>query len=223
MTPTIRFLNREQAGSKLCSLLEKYKDDKDAIIVALPRGGVPVAFEISKKLNLPLDIVAPRKIGCPDNKEYAIGAIAENGQGYIDEDIVKMLGIDRGYINSEIERQRKESKRRLEVYRGKRPPVNFTNKTIILVDDGIATGSTMKAAIESVKCKYPKRIIVAVPVTPPDVIQEILSLGIDKFECIQAIPEFGAVGNYYVDFQQTEDETVIRLMNESLIIQSPQL
>ncbi|GAM26852.1 hypothetical protein SAMD00019534_100270, partial [Acytostelium subglobosum LB1] len=203
----------EHAGQLLLERLRQFNNDPQAVVVALPRGGVPVAYPIAKALHLPLDIVVPRKIGAPSNKEYAIGAIAENGEGYFNQDVIDQLGIPISYLDKEVEKQRVESKRRQVVYRRDRPPVDFKNKVIILVDDGIATGSTMKAAIESIKHLEPKKIVVAVPVAPHDSISELKhNPKVDEIICLSTPYPFNAVGNFYHLFDQTEDDTVIQMM-----------
>ncbi|KYQ90824.1 hypothetical protein DLAC_07692 [Tieghemostelium lacteum] len=211
-----KFLNREDAGQKLAQALNQFKGrSSDTIIVALPRGGVPVAYQVCKELSLPLDIVAPRKIGAPFNKEYAIGAIAENGDGYLNDEVIRAINIPSDYLESEMKKQRDESIRRQKIYRCDRPPTAFTNKIIILVDDGIATGSTIKAAIASIKVKNPKEIIVAVPVAPKDALKELKSSGdVSHIECLYTPKIFEAVGCFYQDFDQTEDDTVISLMSD---------
>ncbi|EFA80331.1 hypothetical protein PPL_07164 [Heterostelium album PN500] len=205
------FKDRKDAGQKLRDKLLNFKGVSNTVVVGLPRGGVPVAFEIANDLSLPLDIVVPRKIGAPFNKEYAIGAIAEDGKAYFDREAIEHLGVSTKYLESEMEKQRAESKRRLRVYRGERPPVDFKDKTILLVDDGIATGSTVKAAIESLKVHHPKEIIVAVPVGPQDTISE-LKESINQVICLATPHPFNAVGCFYSFFDQTDDDTVIEMM-----------
>lgn len=205
------FQDRQDAGQKMVALLEKYKDNTQAIILALPRGGVVVAYEVAKALNLPLDLVVPRKIGAPGNPEFAIGAIAEDGEPIFNQEIVSAYGITKEYIDSEVEKERKEAKRRLKTYRGDRPPLELKDKIAILIDDGIATGATMQAAIRSVKAKGAKKIIVAVPVTAQDSLKQIQS-EVDEVIYLDAPLFFGAVGAFYKEFDQTTDEEVIELM-----------
>jgi len=182
--------------------------------LALPRGGVVTAFEIAKELNLPLDLVVPRKIGAPDNEEYAIGAITETGEGIFNQEAIDTLGVPQEYLDKKVADEKEEAQRRLKTYRQDRPILNLKNKTVIIVDDGIATGLTMRAAIKSVKEKKAKEIIVAVPVSAQDSLKTI-NKEVDKTICLDAPLFFGAVGAFYEDFGQTTDEEVIDLMKES--------
>lgn len=208
------FKDRQDAGQKLAQALKKYKDQKDTLILALPRGGVVTAFEIAKELNLPLDLVVPRKIGAPDNEEYAIGAITESGEGIFNQEVIDSLGIPKEYLNKKIAEEKKEAQRRLKTYRQDRPILNLANKTVIIVDDGIATGLTMRAAIKSIKENKAQKIIVAVPVSAKDSLKEI-GKEVDQIICLDAPLFFGAVGAFYHDFGQTSDEEVIELMKQS--------
>lgn len=177
------FQDRRDAGQKLAEALQKYANDPNAIVIALPRGGVVVGYEIAKKLSLPLDIVSPRKIGAPMNPEYAIGAITETGKGILSTSIIESLGIPQSYITEEIEKEKKEALRRLNTYRSSSTPRNVKNKRVIIVDDGLATGSTMLAAIETLKAEGAKQIIVAVPVGPLDTIDRIRAQ-VDDVVCL---------------------------------------
>jgi len=209
-----RFSNRTDAGNHLANVLASdYANKENVVVVALPRGGVPVAYPISKRLGAPLDIVVPRKIGAPHHEEYAIGAITQDKEGCFNEQAIRQLGVSQEYISREVEKQSKEAERRLRVYRGNRPPPNFENKVVILVDDGIATGSTMKAAILSVRNKKPEQIIVAVPVAPSDSLRDLTSM-VNRIVCLSTPYPFNAVGNFYDNFNQTEDEEVLKLMGE---------
>ena len=208
------FKNRQEAGQKLALALKKFKDKKDALILALPRGGVVVAYEIARDLNLPLDLVVPRKIGAPFNEEYAIGAITETGEGIFNQEAISSLNISQTYLNSKVAEERKEAERRLKIYRHDREPLNLANKTVIIVDDGIATGLTMRAAIKSVKEKKAVKIIVAVPVTATDSLK-IIEKEADEVIYLDAPSFFGAVGEFYEEFAQTTDQEVIDLMNKS--------
>ena len=208
------FKNRQEAGQKLAEKLNEFKGKKDTLILALPRGGVVTAFEIAKELNLPLDLVVPRKIGAPDNEEYAIGAITETGEGIFNQEAIASLGVPQEYLDNKIAAEKKEAQRRLKTYRQDRPPLNLANKTVIIVDDGIATGLTMRAAIKSVKEKKAKKVIVAVPVSAQDSLKTIQKEA-DEVICLDAPLFFGAVGAFYEDFGQTTDEEVIDLMKKS--------
>lgn len=210
------FKDRLEAGQRLAKVLEKYKRQKDTIILALPRGGVVVGFEVAKTLELPLDLVVPRKIGAPGNPEFAIGAITEEGEGIFNEAVIRDYGISKEYIDKTVEEEKKEAQRRLKAYRGDRPPLNLVEKTVIIVDDGIATGLTMRAAIKSVKNKDPKKIVVAVPCGAKDSIDQIKQ-EVDEVVCLHAPIFFGAVGAFYENFEQTTDEEVIELMKKSKV------
>lgn len=208
------FSNREDAGRKLAEKLGKYKGKPDVVLLGLPRGGVVTANEVVKRLKLPLDIIVPRKIGAPGNPELAIGAITESGEGIFDEEIIKYVGADREYVERTVEDEKKEAQRRLKVYRGGRPPVDLREKTVILIDDGIATGSTMRAAIASVKAKKAGKIVVAVPVLARDTVKKI-EKEVDELIYVDAPLFFGAVGSFYRTFDQTEDEEVIKIMKNT--------
>ena len=208
------FKDRADAGQKLIAELTEFKDQKNTILLALPRGGVVVAFAIAKELNLPLDLVVPRKIGAPGHEEYAIGAITETGEGIFDQEEIKSLNVEQEYLDKKVEQEKKEAERRLKTYRQDRPPLNLTNKTVIIIDDGIATGLTMQAAIKSVKQKKAEKIIVAVPVSAKDSLKKIKEQ-VDQVICLDAPLFFGAVGAFYENFGQTEDQEVIDLMTKS--------
>lgn len=215
------FQDREDAGKQLAERLLQFKDNKDCVVVGLPRGGVVTGHEVSKKLNVPLDVLVPRKIGAPGNPEFAIGAIDEEGNGVFDERIIKSEQISQEYIDQEVEKEKKEAKRRLEIFRKGLPALTFEDKTIIIVDDGIATGSTMKAAIRSAKTKNAKRVVVAVPVLPNNAVKEFEEEA-DEFIYLHAPRFFGAVGMFYQTFEQTTDEEASALLqkNRELIKQS---
>jgi len=206
------FKNRVEAGEKLAAALGKFKNAPDTIIIALPRGGVIVGYEVAKKLNLPLDIVVPRKIGAPGNPEFAIGAITETGEGIFDEMTVGTYGITESYLQNEIKKEKAEAVRRLKLYRGTRPPLDLKNKTAILVDDGLATGLTMRAAIKTVKKLGANKIIVTIPVTSPEA-AELIKQECDEIIYLEAPAFFGAVGSFYEEFEQTADDEVIDLLS----------
>lgn len=211
------FKDRLEAGTKLAKSLEKFRGDKKAIVLGLPRGGMVTAFEVAKIIHLPLDLIAPRKIGAPSNPEYAIGAVTIDGEKILNEAVIAESGISRKYVDEEIKKQIKEAERREKVYRGDRPPLDLLGKTAILVDDGIATGSTMRAAIKSSKKRGAVKVIVAVPVIAPDTL-EIIKKECDEVIYLDAPELFAAVGQFYEIFDQVEDEQVIELMNKSLKI-----
>jgi putative phosphoribosyl transferase len=207
------FKDRIDAGKQLADKLGKFKDNKDVVLLALPRGGIILAYEVAKKINAPIDIVVPRKIGAPDNEEFAIGAITETGEGIFDDDIINSYGISKEYIDQKVEEEKKEAERRLKVYRGKNKAIALKNKIVILIDDGIATGNTIFAAIKSVKSKKPKKIIVAVPILPPDTIGPVEKV-VDELIYIDAPVIFGAIGKFYKVFGQTRDKEVVEIMKK---------
>ena len=212
------FSNRVDAGKKLASALTDFSD-KNAIVLAIPRGGAVVGYEISKALRLPLDVIIPHKIGAPDNPELAIGAMTEDGTTILDKSLVSYLGVPEGYIKAESERQKREIERRLKMYRQNEPYPNLKGRDVIIVDDGIATGSTMKAALASVKHRGAISVTVAVPVGPPSTIEE-LKRQADGVVCLFTPEYFGAIGQFYRDFDQTTDEEVIALLRQSRQIRS---
>jgi putative phosphoribosyl transferase len=203
------FKNRVDAGRQLASALQSVS--KSAIVLAIPRGGLVVGFEVAKALSVPLDIVITRKIGAPDNPELAIGAVAEDGTAILDDGLVRMLQVSKGYISEEVEKQKMEIKRRLLRYRGDMPYPILEDREVIVVDDGVATGSTLKAAIMSIRKKRAKTIIVAVPVGPLNTVNELKRI-VDNIVCLQTPEPFYAIGEFYDDFEQTEDDEVIKLM-----------
>jgi putative phosphoribosyl transferase len=207
------FTDRVDAGKRLASSLKNFSGKK-GIVLAIPRGGVVVGYEIAKVLNLPLDVIIPRKIGAPDNPELAIGAIAEDGTAILDNRLIAYLGVSEEYIKEETERQIKEIERRLKLYRHDTSYPNLKGLDVIVVDDGIATGSTMKAALASVKNRGAVSVTVAVPVGPPSTIEELNEIA-DRVVCLYTPEYFQAIGEFYSNFSQTEDEEVIKLLRES--------
>ena len=205
----MKFKDRKEAGQKLAEALRKYKNE-DAIVYALPRGGVVLGFEVAKELNIPLDLVITRKIGHPFQEEYAICAVAEDGDMLCNEE--ERLAIDEKWLEKEKKKEQEEAKRRREIYLSNRKSPSAENKTAIIIDDGIATGLTMSLAISEIKHKKPKRIIVAVPVASSDFVKKIKG-EVDE-SVILYIPDIylGAVGMYYDDFSQVEDGEVIKLL-----------
>ena len=207
------FSDRVDAGKRLASALADFAS-KNAIVLAIPRGGVVVGYEISKALNLPLDVIIPHKIGAPDNPELAIGAMTEDGTIILDEALVAYIGVPKSYIKEESERQKREIERRLKMYRQDEPYPNLKGRDVIVVDDGIATGSTMKAALASVKNRGAKTVTVAVPVGPPSTIKE-LKRQADRVVFLYTPEYFQAIGQFYTDFNQTIDEEVIQLLKKA--------
>ena len=207
------FADRLDAGKRLASALENFAGE-NAIVLAIPRGGVIVGYEIAKALNLPLDVIIPRKIGAPDNPELAIGAMTEDGTIILDGNLIAFMGVPEDYIKEESERQKREIERRLKFYRQNEPYPNLRDHDIIIVDDGIATGSTMKAALASVKNRGAKTVTVAVPVGPPSTIKELKKQA-DRVVCLYTPEYFQAIGQFYRDFSQTTDEEVIQLLKRN--------
>jgi len=207
------FSDRVDAGKRLASALTEFAG-KNAIVLAIPRGGVVVGYEISKALHLPLDVIIPHKIGAPGNPELAIGAMTEDGTIILDEALIAYIGVPKSYIKEESERQKHEIERRLKMYRQNEPYPNLEGREVIIVDDGIATGSTMKAALSSVKNRGAKTVTVAVPVGPPSTIKE-LKRQADRVVCPSTPEYFQAIGQFYADFNQTTDEEVIKLLKQS--------
>lgn len=207
------FVDRIDAGNRLASVLKDFSGKK-GIVLAIPRGGVVVGSVIAKSLNLPLDVIIPRKIGAPDNPELAIGAVAEDGTAILDNNLIRYLGVDREYVKEETEGQKKEIERRLKLYRHDISYPILKGLDVIVVDDGIATGSTMKAALASVKNRGAASITVAVPVGPPSTIEELNKIA-DRVVCLYTPEYFQAIGQFYKDFSQTTDDEVIKLLSES--------
>jgi predicted phosphoribosyltransferase len=207
------FTDRVDAGKKLASALSDFKGE-EGLVLAIPRGGVVVAYEIAQALNLPLDVIIPHKIGAPYNPELAIGAMAEDGTIILDQQLVAYLGVPKNYIQEESEHQKREIERRLKMYRQNQANPNLKGKDVIIVDDGIATGSTMKAALASVKNRGAKTVTVAIPVGPPSTIKELKKQA-DRVICLYAPEYFAAIGQFYSDFSQTSDEEVIQLLQNN--------
>jgi putative phosphoribosyl transferase len=207
------FTDRIDAGKRLASALNDFSG-KNGIVLAIPRGGVVVGFEIAKSLNLPLDVIIPRKIGAPENPELAVGAVAEDGTTILDNQLIKYLEVSKEYIAIETQRQKREIGRRLKLYRQDASYPNLNGLDVIVVDDGIATGSTMKAALASVRNRGAASVTVAVPVGPPSTIEELNEVA-DRVVCLYKPEYFQAIGEFYTDFSQTPDEEVIRLLRES--------
>jgi putative phosphoribosyl transferase len=214
----MKYLDRKHAGLVLSELLKNYNYNrrKDVIVLALPRGGVPVAYEIAMMLCLELDVFIVRKLGVPGHEELAMGALASGGTVVFNDELINYLQIQKSSIDSVIQPEQKELMRREHLYRGNKPFPHLTGKTIILVDDGIATGSTMKAAIMALQQKQPKEIVVAVPVAALSTCDEISGL-VKTLICPLQPVDFHAVGLWYDNFSQTSDEEVIELLEQSRI------
>jgi predicted phosphoribosyltransferase len=209
-----RFPNRRDAGRELAQELLKYKSRSDVIVLALPRGGVPVAYEVARALQVPLDIWIVRKLGLPGQEELAIGAIASGGVRILNHDIIQAVGLRKSMIDKVTEQELEELKRREQQYRGNRSPIDVQDRTIILIDDGLATGASMLAAVRGLRTQNPARIIVAVPAAAPQAL-EILRAEVDEAVFVIAPYDFKGVGNWYEDFSQTTDEEVQWLLAEA--------
>jgi len=206
------FENRVDAGRRLAARLGRYAGP-DAIVLAIPRGGVVVGYEVAAALGVPLDVVIPRKIGAPGQLELAIGAIGDDVSA-LDEETVRYLGVSEEYIRDEIERQRREIERRWRIYHGDRPFPDLKGKTAILVDDGIATGYTTMAAARTIRKKEPAKLVLAVPVAPPESVAR-LRPEVDEMVVLETPEPFFSVGSWYYEFEQTTDEEVIALLNRA--------
>ncbi|HSX26950.1 MAG TPA: phosphoribosyltransferase [Chlamydiales bacterium] len=207
------FKDRKEAGQQLAKALSKYKKAPNTQIIALPRGGVVIGHEVAKALHLPLDVIIPRKIGAPDNPELAIGALAGDIT-LLDQDLIAHYDIPRSYIDKTIAKEQWEAARRLTLYRKGKPPQNFSGQTLILIDDGIATGATIRASIAYLKKMKAAHLIIAVPIAPPDTLER-LKEEVDEVVCLHAPSSFMAVGQFYAHFPQTEDAEVIQLLAEN--------
>ncbi|APF02850.1 TPA: phosphoribosyltransferase [Legionella pneumophila] len=209
-----RFQDRYQAGQLLGYKLKSYANRNDVIVLALPRGGVPVAAMISEVINAPLDLMIVRKLGVPGHEELAFGALASNKITVYNEELLQYLQLSQKDINQVISQEENELARRNRTYRGDKPFPDLKNKIVILVDDGIATGASMRVAVLALRKESPKKIIVAVPVAPEDM-NDIMKNVADEYVCLISPLSFNAVGLWYEDFSQTEDEEVLYLLNKS--------
>lgn len=208
------FRDRMEAGKLLARQLQKYASRPDTVVLALPRGGVPVAYQIAEALDLPLDIFVVRKLGVPGQEELAMGAIASGGIRVLNEDIIHALQIPEEMIAAVAAQEQRELERREKLYRQGKPPIDIRNKFVILVDDGLATGATMRAAAAALKKQGAKGVIVAVPVAARSTCEE-LSNEVDEIVCAVTPEPFYGVGSWYRDFSQTTDKEVIELLEKS--------
>jgi len=208
------FADRREAGRVLAGLLEHYKGRDDVVVLALPRGGVPVAYEVARALHAPLDVFLVRKLGVPDHDELAMGAIASGGLVVINDDVVRGFGIPPQVIQRVAAEEGRELLRRERAYREGRRPIDVTGKVVILVDDGLATGSSMAAAISALKEMHPAKIVVAVPAAPDSTCRALKTI-VDEVVCATTPSPFFAVGQSYYDFAQTTDDEVRQLLRES--------
>jgi putative phosphoribosyl transferase len=208
------FRDRTDAGRQLAAQLMGYADRPDVLVLALPRGGVPVAFEVAQALHAPLDIFLVRKLGVPGHEELAMGAIASGGVRVLNEDVVRSLDLSEEMIDAVAVQERQELKRREQLYRRDRPPPDVRGKTIILVDDGLATGSTMRAAVAALRQQHPARIVVAVPIGARDTCADFEAEA-DETVCASMPEPFYAVGLWYGDFSQTTDDEIAELLGRA--------
>lgn len=215
-----RYQDRQEAGQVLADLLAGYAGRPAVQVLALPRGGVPVAFEVATRLGAPLDIFLVRKLGVPGHPELAMGAIAENGARLLNPDIVGYLGISDTMIDQVADAEQQEMQRRERAYRDGRAAPDIGGKIVLLVDDGLATGATMKAAVQGLRQQQPARLVVAVPVGAPETCEELTHLA-DEVICALTPDDFQAVGLWYAQFNQTTDEEVVRLLGQARCQQPP--
>jgi predicted phosphoribosyltransferase len=208
------FEDRRDAGRKLGSALMSHVENENSIILALPRGGVPVAYEAARELGVPMDILLVRKLGVPGQEELAMGAIGSGGIQVLNKSLINMLGIPEESIDAVAKREDQEMKRSERIYRGNNPALGVEGKTVIIVDDGLATGATMRAAAEALRARNPVKIIVAAPVASPDTC-EALNVVADEVVCLQTPQPFSSVGQWYKNFDQTSDQEVTALLNKS--------
>lgn len=209
------FRDRRHAGAVLGELVRRHlpADGGAAVVLGIPRGGVVVAAEVARALGAELDLTVPRKLRAPHNPELAIGAVAEDGGVYVDERVTGSLGVPPEYLQQEVAWQLEEIQRRLKAYRQDRPAPQLAGRPVVLVDDGIATGSTMIAAVRSVRRRGAARVVVAVPVAPPEAVRRLRAEGCEVV-CVREDPLFVAVGQFYEDFTQVSDEEVQALLRE---------
>jgi putative phosphoribosyl transferase len=209
------FTDRTEAGRMLAERLKSYANRKDVTVLGIPRGGVPVAFEIAKALNVRLDVFVARKLGVPWQEELAFGAIASGGVRVLDSEIVEAVGISEAAIEEVAAREQVELERRERLYRGVGPPLNISGRIVILVDDGIATGSSMRAAVSALRQMKPARLVVAVPVAPLSTCNG-LRPEVDELVCVHMPEFFRAIGDFYEDFSQVADQEVADLLGRGL-------
>jgi putative phosphoribosyl transferase len=208
------FADRAEGGHRLAEALEHYRRKENTIVVGLPRGGVVTGAAIAGDLELPLDVLIVRKLGVPGHEELAMGAIGPGGIRIINDEVVALLRIPAAVIDAETRRAKVELERRERLYRGNQLPLDFTGKTVIVVDDGLATGSTMSAAVAVIRQHKPARIVLAVPVAPRDTLEQFRFV-VDELVYLETPEPFQAVGYWYVDFTQVEDEEVIALLDRT--------
>ena len=208
------FRDRRDAGRKLAQELLHYAGRSDVSILALPRGGIPVAYEVALALNAPLDVFIVRKLGLPGREELALGAIGSGGVRVLNNDVIRILNIPQEVINIVAQRELQELQRREQSYRGNRPPPDVSGRTVILIDDGLATGASMRAAVTGLRAQHPARIVVAVPTAAREVC-DAFEFEVDEMVCLITPEPFYGVGKWYEEFAQIDDEEVRRLLEEA--------
>lgn len=213
------FADRTEAGRKLAHALAHHRGE-DAVVLGLPRGGVPVAFEVARALSLPLDVLIVRKIGAPGQPELGLGAIAEGGAIFLDTELIAEVGASQREVDSIVEAQRVEIARRARTYR-MGPPLALAGRTAIVVDDGIATGGTVRAALRALDAHSPRRVVLGIPVASVDTLRRLRS-EVDELVCVEAVPALWSVGENYDDFTQTTDDDVIRLLHAARMPVEPE-
>jgi putative phosphoribosyl transferase len=207
------FEDRRDAGRRLAGKLVRFRDERP-VVFALPRGGVPVGYEISRSLGAPLDVFVSRKLGAPDQPEFGIGAVAAGGVRVLNEDVVRRLGITEDYVERITAQEIAEVGRRLRYFRGTRPEPEVAGRTAILVDDGLATGVTARAAVEALRLRGPRRLVLAAPVCAAQTVNLLLPR-VDELVCLESPPDLGAIGFWYRNFEQTSDEEVVELLERA--------
>jgi len=207
------FRDRSEAGQRLGAQLTEFAS-RDVLVLALPRGGVPVGFEVARSLNAPMDVLVVRKLGAPGQEQFAMGAIAFGGVRFLNWDVIRALGVSQQQIDFIVAKEERELRRREQEYRGNRKQMEVHGRTVILVDDGLATGSTMLAAIAALRHEKPRQIVVAVPVAPPSTCAEIEKEA-DRVVCLYTPLEFLSVGQWYLNFSQTSDQEVRELLDRA--------
>ena len=219
MAIALPFENRAQAGRILAAQLAEYRGRPEVLVLGLPRGGVPVAFEVAQALGVPLDVYLVRKLGVPGHAELAMGAIASGGVRVVNQAMLRSLRISPQQLDAVIRAEEAELRRQERVYRGDRPPPDVSGRTAILVDDGLATGATMQAAVAALRSAGPKEVVVAVPVAPPETCAE-LEAEADRVVCALTPEPFYAVGAWYRDFSQTSDDEVRELLRRNQAVRA---
>ena len=207
------FEDRRDAGRRLAGKLSRFEDEQ-TVVFALPRGGVPVGYEISRALEAPLDVFVSRKLGAPDQPEFGIGAVATGGVRVLNQDVVRRLGIPDDYVQEITAQELAEVGRRLRYFRGERPETEVVGRTVILVDDGLATGVTARAAVQALRLRKPRHLVLAAPVCAAQT-ADLFRTAVDELVCLESPSDLGAIGFWYRNFEQTSDEEVVELLERA--------